>query len=197
MPREDWFENTVPKLAANMGYDLSGVNTVLDVACGLSLKSQHVDAQIRVGVDIYEPYLKAIDFKGPYVAIKHDVRKLEELFMPESFDLVMAVDIIEHLHYDDGLKLLRACKRLSKRFVFFETPLGPVAQNMDIQGYGGHEWQTHRSAWFTKDFEERGFTVTTRPYTMCDVQRHTEKDVDPNIILLDAIYDKRKDSSHG
>ena len=59
---------------------------MLDVACGLSLKSKYIPAQIRVGVDIYDKYFDNIESEVPYVVIKYDVRKLSDIFIPNSLD---------------------------------------------------------------------------------------------------------------
>jgi hypothetical protein len=190
MSKEDWARNTLPALLGNAGlwpWKEGEIISVLDVACGLSLKSKYIPAQIRVGVDIHEPYFAHIETTEPYVVMKHDVRKLNEIFVPKSFDLVIAVDIIEHITKEEGFELMRQCEEIARKGVIFETPKGYVPQNIDIQGHGGDEWQTHRSGWDVTDFTERGYKVVEREYLMQDIRRHTEHDVDPHIELLDAI----------
>jgi hypothetical protein len=190
MSKEDWKENTIQKVftRANLWPWKDGeIVSVLDVACGLSLKSKYIPAQVRVGVDIYEPYFAHIETDVPYAVVKYDIRKLRDIFIPKSFDLVIALDIIEHVTKDEGLELMRQCEEIARKGVIFETPSGYVPQNLDIQGHGGHEWQTHRSGWERKEFEERGYQVVERPYTMQDVQRHTELKVGTEVTLLEAI----------
>lgn len=160
---------------------------MLDVACGLSLKSKYIPAQIRVGVDIHEPYFNHIEADVPYVVIKHDVRKLKDIFLPKSFDLVIALDIIEHIKKEEGYELIRACEKIARKAVIFETPKGYIPQNIDIQGHGGDKWQTHRSGWDVTDFTKRGYKTIVRDYMMQRVRRHTKQDVDPHIQLIDAI----------
>jgi predicted SAM-dependent methyltransferase len=121
------------------------------------------------------------------VVVKHDIRKLREIFVPKSFDLVIALDIIEHITKEEGIELMRQCEEIARKGVCIETPKGYVPQNMDIQGHGGDEWQTHRSGWEPEEFESRGYKVVQREYLMQDVQRHTDHAVDPHIVLLDAI----------
>ena len=65
-----------------------------------------------------------------------------------------------------------------------------MPQNIDILGHGGHDPQTHRSAWEIEDLEKLGYTVLERDYTMSLIKRHTDYDVDqidPHVKLLDAI----------
>lgn len=190
MPKKDWEDNTIEKIFKRTNlwpFQEGEIVSILDVACGLSFKSKFMDAQIRVGVDIYEEYFKHIESEVPYVVIKHDVRKLEEIFVPKSFDIVIALDIIEHLEKEEALAMIAYCEQIAKKAVILETPKGYVPQNMDIQGHGGHEWQTHRCGWEVEELEGMGYNVVVRDYTMQNVKRHTELEVEPEIQLIDAI----------
>ncbi|GEM_PF-1215028 len=193
MPREDWSKNTVQHIFTQVGlYPTGKVRTVLDVGCGLSLKSQYVDAEVRVGVDAYRPFLERIEAEVPYATVHADAMDLDRLFLPRSFDLVLLLDLLEHLERAQGERLLDMAERIARVAVILETPRGYVPQNLDIWGWGGHTYQTHRSAWERDELEARGYTVLLREYTMSDVRRHTEIDVDPHIVLMDAI--KRLDT---
>ncbi|MCC2630522.1 MAG: methyltransferase family protein [Candidatus Paceibacter sp.] len=190
MPKEDWRLNTLDKVFGRENlwpWKEGEIVTILDVACGLSLKSKFLPAQIRVGVDIYDEYFKHIEADVPYVVIKYDVRKLKDIFMPKSFDLVLALDIIEHLEKDESLDMIKQCETIAKKAVILETPKGYIPQNMDILGHGGHEWQTHRSGWEVEELEKMGYNVVVRDYQMSNAKRHTDLEIDPNIQLMDAI----------
>lgn len=190
MSKADWKKNTVQNIFAKAGlwpWKKGEIISVLDVACGLSLKSKYIPAQIRVGVDIHEPYFKHIESDVPYVVVKHDIRKLDKIFTPKSFDLVIALDIIEHITKKEGLELMKQCEKIARKAVIIETPNGYVPQDIDIQGHGGDKWQTHRSGWVPKDFTKRGYEVVVRDYVMQDIKRHSKHKVDPHIQLLDAI----------
>jgi hypothetical protein len=188
VPREDWETNTIDKIFAREGlYPKQKISTILDVACGLSLKSQYIPADIRVGVDIYRPYLAKIDARVPYTTVVHDVRKLDEVFIDKSFDLVLMLDIIEHLEKDESLALLQTAERLARVAVIIETPEGYVPQNIDIWGHGGDEFQTHRCGWEKAELESLGYRVLRRLYKMQDIRRHTEVEVPTDIHLLDGI----------
>lgn len=190
MSKEDWKENTVKRIFEKEDlwpWKDEDIVTVLDVACGLSFKSKYIPAQIRVGVDIYDEYFKHIEADVPYVVLKYDVRKLEEIFTEKSFDIVIALDVIEHLEKEDALSMIRQCEKIAKKAVILETPKGYIPQNIDILGHGGHEWQTHRCGWEVKELEDMGYTVVVRDYTMRDVKRHTDLEVDPDVEVMDAI----------
>ncbi len=190
MPKEDWKKNTLDVIFGRENlwpWKNGEIVSILDVACGLSLKSKFLPAQIRVGVDIYEPYFDAIEAEVPYVVIKHDVRKLREIFIPKSFDLVIALDVVEHLEKEESLEMIRQCEEIARKGVIIETPKGYIPQNLDILGKGGHEWQTHRCGWEPEEFEKMGYKTVLRDYKMSNAKRHTEIDVEPDIILIDAI----------
>ena len=188
MPKEDWIENTVQRIFERRGlYPTGKIRTVLDVGCGLSLKSQHIDADVRVGIDIYRPFLEKIEADVPYAVMNADALQIGALFLPRSFDLVLLLDILEHLDKQDALRLMEMAEQIARVAVIIETPKGHVPQNIDIWGHGGHAYQTHRCTWEPEELAGRGYHVLLRDYTMSDVKRHTEVDVDPHIVLIDAI----------
>jgi SAM-dependent methyltransferase len=185
MSKTDWQKNTLPEIFKDKWP--TDVVSVLDVGCGLSLKSKYIPAQIRVGVDIYPEYFKHIESDVPYVVVKGDARNLLAIFEPKSFDVVIATDIIEHLNKYEALAMIAQCEQIARKAVVLETPLGFIPQDMDITGHGGDEYQTHRSGWVGRDLEAMGYHVQYRDYLMQDVQRHSTEDVLPEIVLMDAI----------
>ena len=188
MPKEDWVRNNVQRIFEREGlYPTGKIRTILDLGCGLSLKSQYIDAEIRVGLDIYRPFLERIEADVPYVAINADALEIGRLLLPRSFDLVLVLDILEHLEKADALRLLDMAEEIARVAVIVETPKGYVPQNIDIWGWGGHTYQTHRCGWEPEEFIARGYQVVLRDYTMSNVKRHTEIDVDPHIVMIDAI----------
>lgn len=188
MPRADWEENTIENIFRPRGlYPPERISTVLDVGCGLSLKSQFIEADIRVGVDIHRPYLQKIDAKVPYVCVNADVAQLEQLFLPRSFDLVLLLDIVEHLEKPAALELIRQAEIIAKRAVVIETPKGYLAQNIDILGLGGDHFQTHRCGFEVEEFTAMGYDVVVRPYTLSKVRRHTSETSPDTIEMLDVI----------
>jgi SAM-dependent methyltransferase len=190
MPKADWIANTLPTIFGKADlwpWKNGEIISILDVACGLSLKSKFIPAQIRVGVDIYDKYFDHIEAEVPYVVMKYDVRKLNEIFVPKSFDLVIALDIIEHLEKQESLDMIAQCEKIARKGVILETPNGYIPQNLDILGHGGHEFQTHRCGWDPAELEKLGYKVIVRDYKMSNAKRHDKLDIDPNIQLIDAI----------
>lgn len=191
MSKADWKRNSLKSIF--MRADLwpwkdKEIVSILDVACGLAFKAKYLPAKIRVGVDIHEPYFEHIESDVPYVVVKYDVRKLREIFMPKSFDLVIGCDIIEHLEKHESVQLIKDMEEIARKAVIIECPQGFIPQDIDILGYGGDHWQTHRCGWEPKELRALGYKVLTRDYTMRDVRRHTTiTDIDVNVHMIDAI----------
>ena len=104
----------------------------------------------------YEPALAASRAAGihdEYVLL--DVRELEIAFEPRSFDVVLAVDLLEHLTREEGLALLEAIERIARRRTVVFTPNGHVDQD-DI---GGNPLQVHHSGWAVEDLRSAGYDV--------------------------------------
>jgi len=188
MSRADWEVNPINKIFG-LRYPRS-VSSILDVGCGLSLKSQYLTADIRVGLDAYKPFLEAIETEVPYVPMYLNALSMGACFLPNSFDVVLLLDVLEHMDAEDALSTIETAEILARKAVIIETPLGFIPQDIDIWGLGGDKWQTHRSGWTEDAFQSQGYAVFRRPYTMTDVKRHHDQGVEEEereITLLDAI----------
>ncbi len=188
MPREDWETNTIEAIFRPHGlYPQEPVVSILDIGCGLSLKSQFISAQIRVGLDIWRPYLEKIDATVPYVTVNADAMTIDQLFLPRSFDVVLILDVIEHMEKAQAITLLRKAEAIARQAVILETPKGFLPQDIDILGLGGDHYQTHRSGYEPEELEALGYTVLQRPYTLSPVRRHSTETAPDSIVQLNAI----------
>lgn len=194
MPREDWPETTPEKIFGST-FPHGEIKTVLDVGCGLSVKSQYIECDWITALDIHWPYLRQARWQAIRKNITYvhaNAMSIDDLFLPESFDLVLLQDVIEHFEKEDGWKLLTMAMRLAKKAMFVSTPLGFFPQNIDTWELGGDEWQTHRSAWYPGDFEKIGFYVKVRSYEPAQVSRHTDPAMTQygEIRMIDAMWIK-------
>jgi SAM-dependent methyltransferase len=131
--------------------------SLLDVGCGMESPIMHFKKRINaVGVDAFLPSIersKAQNIHNEYFNI--GVLELDKQFENKSFDCVLASDLIEHLHKDDGFKLLELAEKIAKKRVVIFTPNGFLKQGE----YDNNPWQVHLSGWEINEMEERGYKV--------------------------------------
>lgn len=132
--------------------------SLLDVGCGAGSPIADVCARLplTVGVDAHEESIRrsrAAGVHGDYVCM--DILGIAAHFGPASFDVVVALDVIEHLEKDEGLRLLQAMEAVARRLVVVFTPNGFLVQ----RALEGNPWQVHKSGWLVPDFEARGYDV--------------------------------------
>lgn len=136
---------------------LTGSKSILDVGCGRgSPVSCMKDSAHLVGVDAHAP---SID-ESKRLGLHHEyhlqnVLEIDEIFGPGSFECVAALDLIEHLKKEDGLRLLDVMERIASKRVVIFTPNGFLQQGE----YDSNPWQVHLSGWTADEMRKRGYRV--------------------------------------
>jgi predicted SAM-dependent methyltransferase len=77
------------------------------------------------------------------------------LFKNNSFDIVLCVEVLEHLKRDEGEKLLKEMERIAKKQVILTTPVGKFKQ----EAYNGNPHQEHKYVWSPKQMKPLGYKV--------------------------------------
>jgi len=140
------------------------LDRVVDLGAGkrdnpISLQVREIVCNHLISVEAFEPY---IDFllKAGNKAKTHDVvlaHITKSNFKVKECDLVIMLDVIEHLPKSEALELLDFLKTKAKNILIF-TPEG------DTLGYTngdmGNKLQEHLSAWEAQEFVDLGFDVT-------------------------------------
>lgn len=72
-------------------------------------------------------------------------------FKEGSFDCLMAVELLEHLPKEKGVKFLEDTKRLARKLVVLSTPSGYFEALCDLPG------EIHQSGWNKEELEAFGF----------------------------------------
>lgn len=132
--------------------------SILDVGCGQGFPMRMIKSRMRViksmGVDLFNPYIeegKRLKVHDKYTKV--DVRKIK--FQNRSFDVVLALQIIEHLNKKDAWKLVEKIEKIARKQVIITTPIGktyhPAVDNNKLQ--------LHKSGFFPKEFEIRGYKI--------------------------------------
>ena len=137
--------------------ELSDAKTVLDVGCGNWSPLANVKKTFySVGIDIHRPSIEEIKKKKIHDEYKvGDVLELSKIFKPKSFDVVLALDVIEHFEKDSAIKLIRSMDKIARKKVIILTPNGFAKQD----AYDGNLFQEHKSGWNISDFRRLGYKV--------------------------------------
>jgi len=129
----------------------------LDVGCGRGRPIEFINRKgklFSVGADIFRPYLLHCRAAGLHDdVVCCDVRYLP--FPPDSFDVVLCGEVVEHLERVDGLPLIKSMEAIARRQVIISTPVGQCEQD----ACDSNPHQAHRSAWMPQDFRRLGYTV--------------------------------------
>jgi hypothetical protein len=149
------------ELLARIPYSLG---TVVDLGAGkrdspVSLQVAQIVCDHLISVEAFEPYIQIL--LGIKTKAKvHDVVKAHithSNYKVKNCDLVLLIDVIEHLEKEEALELLHYLKEVAKSLVIFTV-------EGDTLGYSNKDMenplQEHKSIWTAEEFEEMGFEVT-------------------------------------
>lgn len=132
--------------------------SVLDVGCGNGWAMAFINRQRQfytVGIDIFRPYLayaKKQLTHDDYVL--GDIRKLP--VKKKSFDVVICLEVLEHLEKEDGRQLLEEMKAIARRQVIISLPVGRFPQHPEI---GDDPYQEHKSSWQPGELRYYGYKI--------------------------------------
>ena len=109
-----------------------------------------------MGVDLFLPSLNiSRENQLHHEYYKIDILSAAEYFGENSFDCVVALDVIEHLEKTDGLRLLDQMEIIAREKVIIFTPNGFLEQ----KPFDGNEWQRHISGWEIDEMRQMGFDI--------------------------------------
>jgi SAM-dependent methyltransferase len=132
-------------------------SSVLELGCGKEspIVSLANHLNLSSAVDLYKPslmYNKKHQYYRHYLLA--DIRVLP--FTPNSFDCIVALDVLEHLCKAEGQRLLVEMEKLSRRKIVILTPNGFSPK---LHCEDENVLQHHHSAWISADFTKLGFMV--------------------------------------
>jgi hypothetical protein len=137
---------------------VDGADSLLDVGCGSNSPVSRFERRpsYTVGVDLHDPSIEASRAAGRHDDYRRlDVMQIAEEFGPDSFDAVVAFDLLEHLTIEDGRRLLGQMEQVARRRVVVLTPNGFVPQ----EEYDDNPLQAHRSGWTPAELHALGYQV--------------------------------------
>ncbi len=151
---EKYFRKRQLSIVQNLG---EGMNTILELGVGTNSYFHKQNRSYRiVGFDIFEPSLKKAKAKGTiddyFVG---NVNEIDKYFEENSFDLVCAFDLIEHLKKDDGITLIHNMEKIARKRVVIYTPNGFLYQPPSPE----NPFQEHLSGWTFDEMRKLGYDV--------------------------------------
>ena len=134
-------------------------DTVLDLGCGIQQSNDRIRAKSILGADIWDVYLNEI--KDNIQTVKISMSELDR-FMDKSYDIVICLDVVEHLEKDLALKVIDECKRICRKRAIIYTPSefkDNVESIPNSWNLGENPHQKHLCVLNTDDFELRGYNT--------------------------------------
>ena len=147
-----------PRLESYLEPAVGNASSVLDVGCGANSPIGRFGRRIpySVGVDAFRPAIEASRRTGLHSEYRElDIRHIEAAFEPDSFDVVVAFDVLEHLDPEDGLELLASMEKIARYRVIVLTPNGFLRQDVSDR----NDLQEHRSGWSAEYLRKCGYDV--------------------------------------
>jgi SAM-dependent methyltransferase len=134
--------------------ELGKSDTVLDLGCGYNSPLQYCDIAFSVGVELFDPYLEESRKKAIHNEyIRADIREID--FKPKSFDVVLAIEVLEHLAKDEGHELIQKMELWARKKIILTTPNCYLHQDT----YDDNPLQRHLSGWSADELKKMGFKV--------------------------------------
>lgn len=114
------------------------------------------DWKIKIdGIEGYAGYLTPVhDYAYNKIYIGEALNLLASL-ASRSYDLVLAIDILEHFDKADGIAFLKECLRVSSRRVVISTPKDFIEQDV-----AANPFENHRPHWIEEDLKNCGFETS-------------------------------------
>ena len=135
-------------------------STILDLGCGCGNPFKGIKFILLVGVDVFR---KKFDMPEYDVVMFYDAKKIDELFLDKSFDIVTGIDFIEHLKKEEGFEMIKKAEKIARKKVIFFTPRewGENKQEVESPRYWsyGNPANYHQSLWNEGDFIKQGYEI--------------------------------------
>lgn len=139
-------------------------DTILDVGCGINTPLDGIGCRSYLGVDVWNRYLDHI--KTKYNTVKIDAINDLGFFMDKSYDVVVSLDMVEHLPKDMADNVILHLKRIARKYVIIFTPSQFDTNEKavpDAWNLGECPYQKHQSLFTRQEFEYNQFSLIPNP----------------------------------
>lgn len=153
----NYYVKIFPNYQIELEKAIGKCKNLIDVGCGSDSPIKPFSKKFYcVGVDVFAPSIeKSKNLKIHNKYYKIDVLDIGKKIKSNSFDCVLASDLIEHLTKEEGIKLIEMMEKISKNKVIIFTPNGFLPQGEQ----DNNPWQLHKSGWTVKEMKKRGYNV--------------------------------------
>jgi len=135
---------------------LNDCESVLDIGCGKNSALRFMKFLSKTGIDAYQKDLEIAQLNKTHDQFIHaDAKNFIEKLPHYEFDCAVAIDLIEHLSKEDGLKLIKSMEFCSVKKIVIYTPNGFLPQPSLEPG----DYQEHISGWEVDEMKALGFEV--------------------------------------
>lgn len=140
---------------------------VVSLGCGVGITESGFPCRSITGIDIYPYHAESVGKGYLDRFIEYDIRKVADIISEKQFDIVLCLDIIEHLEKEEGLKLVEDSERIARKAVIFYTPLKWFTNEASMDSkFWSHDnpFCIHKSLWTVQEFETKGYEIYLTGY---------------------------------
>lgn len=140
------------------------IKTVLDLGCGDGKFTQAISEGEKwtiLGVELYRDYTDSLKNLENYQEILiADITDLPSKVTNRKYDVVLLLQVIEHLKKEEGLRSLKIWEGLSSKRIVISTPVGFLKYDrIEKKEKEPNRFQKHLSGWEPEEFRNRGYRV--------------------------------------
>lgn len=140
------------------------IKTILDLGCGDGKFTQYTSEGEKwtvSGIELFKEYTGNIkrmkNFKEIIIA---DIINLPPSVTKKKYDVVLLLQVIEHLKKEDGLRGLKIWEKLAEKRIVISAPVGFLKYDrVEKREKEQNKLQKHLSSWVPNEFKSRGYKV--------------------------------------
>jgi len=128
-----------------------------------NLTTQSLVCKSLLGCELIDKYLEKA--KNYFPVIKFDLTDNNQfdIFKDNSFDVVIALDVVEHIEHNQTLKIIGHMERIARKKIIIYTPAKFETNEKNVEnawGMGVNPFQEHKCYIPPTRFESWGYRVT-------------------------------------
>lgn len=142
--------NLQPRFTLALQMLTKGMNSMLDIGCHFGEHTKNLNIERKLFMDIERQP------NAPEPFWEFNVSNLRQAAPTcGTFELVIALDLIEHLSKDEGNEFLSAVELVANKRIIIFTPLHGFMVNV----HKNPTHHDHKSGWEPEEFTSRGYEV--------------------------------------